>query len=171
MKKSAEPRRNGWTKPLEGFVKLNVDASFRALSLQGAVGVVLRDHKGGFVAASSEQLEHVADAGTAEAYALRRGLLLAQELGISKLVVESDCLEVINTMQNGGFTASGAVAIYSDCLVLVIGYTSVTFVHCPREANSVSHDPARLARPSPSLWVEEPPGFIVKGLVDDVTII
>uniref|UniRef100_A0A8R7PL46 RNase H type-1 domain-containing protein n=1 Tax=Triticum urartu TaxID=4572 RepID=A0A8R7PL46_TRIUA len=84
--------------------------------LQGAVGAVLRDHKGGFVAASNEQLEHVADAGMAEAYALRHGLLLAQQLGICKLVVESDCLEVINIMQNGGFTASGAAAIYSDCL-------------------------------------------------------
>uniref|UniRef100_A0A8R7NXV9 RNase H type-1 domain-containing protein n=1 Tax=Triticum urartu TaxID=4572 RepID=A0A8R7NXV9_TRIUA len=84
--------------------------------LQGAVGAVLRDHKGAFIAASNEQLEHVADAGMAEAYALGHGLLLAQQLGISKLVVESDCLEVINTMNNGGFTASGAVAIYSDCL-------------------------------------------------------
>ena len=78
---------------------------------------------------------------------------------------------MINTMQNGGFTASGAVAIYSDCLALIIGYTSVTLAHCPREANSVSHDLARLASPSPSLWVEEPPDFIVKGLVDDVTVI
>ena len=77
MKKTVEPRKSGWSKPLEGFVKLNVDASFRAHSLQGAVGAVLRDHKGGFVAASNEQLEHVADAGTAEAYALRHGLLLA----------------------------------------------------------------------------------------------
>ena len=152
-------------------MKVNEDASFKAQSRQGVVSAVLRGHKGGLIAASNEQLEHVADAGTAEAYALRHGLLLVQQLGISKLVVESDCLEVINTMNNGGFMATGAAAIYSDCLVLIIGYASVTFVHCPREANSVSHELARLARPSPSLWVEEPPAFIVKGLVDDVTIL
>lgn len=122
--------------------------------------------------ASNEKLEHVMDAGIAEAYALRHGLLLAQQLGITKVVSESDCMEVINTMNNGGFTASGAAAIYSDCLVLAIRYNSVSFVHCPREANSVSHELAReAASDQPALWVDEPPAYVVQGLVDDVTLL
>ena len=132
---------------------------------------MLRDCRGGFIAASNERLEHVADAGIAEAHALRHGLLLAQRMGITKLIVESDCMEVIETMNNGGFTASGAAAIYSDCVVLIIGYTLISFVHCPREANFVAHSLARQAVLAPSsFWIEEPPAFIVKGLVDDITL-
>ncbi|XBJ07832.1 hypothetical protein VPH35_013286 [Triticum aestivum] len=142
----------------------DVDAVFHADALQGAVGAALRDYKGGFIAASNERLEHVVDAGTAEAYALRHGILLAQQMGISKLIVELDCLEVINTM-NRGFTASCAAAIYSDSLVLTIGYTSVSFVHCPRETNSVAHVLARqVVSALPWVWIDEPPAFIVKGL-------
>uniref|UniRef100_R7WA22 RNase H type-1 domain-containing protein n=1 Tax=Aegilops tauschii TaxID=37682 RepID=R7WA22_AEGTA len=142
----------------------DVDAVFHADALQGAVGAALRDYKGGFIAASNERLEHVVDAGTAEAYALRHGILLAQQMGISKLIVELDCLEVINTM-NRGFTASCAAAIYSDSLVLTIGYTSMSFVHCPRETNSVAHVLARqVVSAPPWVWIDEPPAFIVKGL-------
>lgn len=61
-------------------------------------GAVLQDDKGGFIAASNEKLEHVSNAAAAEAYALGHGFLFAQQLGISKLNVKSDCLEVINTM-------------------------------------------------------------------------
>ena len=61
----------------------------------------MRDEKGGFIAASNEKLKHVADAATAEAYALRHGLVLAQQVGVNKLVVEANCLEVINTMNSG----------------------------------------------------------------------
>lgn len=136
-------------KPAEGCVKLNVDAGFRSEELQGAVGAILRDDKGSFIAASNDYLEHVANATMAEAYALRHGLLLAQQLGIRNLIVESDCMEVINTMNDGGFSSTGTTAIYADCNVLSIGYTSVSFVHCPREENVVSHELARLARSTP----------------------
>ena len=90
---------------------------------------------------------------------------------MNKLVVEADCLEVINTMNMGGFTATGAAAVYVDCNVLIVGYTSVSFVHCPRKSNYVAHVLARQAVSDPhSMWIEEPPAFIVKGLVDDVTL-
>uniref|UniRef100_A0A8R7R7J1 RNase H type-1 domain-containing protein n=1 Tax=Triticum urartu TaxID=4572 RepID=A0A8R7R7J1_TRIUA len=140
--------------------------------MNGVVGAVLRDDKGGFLAASNEKLEHVSNAASTEAYALRHGLLLAHQMGVNKLVVEADCLEVISTMNSGGFTATGVAAIYADYNVLPVGYTSVSFIHCPREANCVSQKLARLAVFNPpDLWVEEPPASIVRWLVDDVTVI
>ena len=171
-KKETWVNKERWIKPMEGCVKLNVDAAFHAETPNGAVGAVLRDDRGGFIAASNGKLEHVTDVATAEAFALRHGLLLAQQVGVNKLVVEADCQEVINTMNMGGFTATGAAAVYADCNVLIVGYTSVSFVHCPREANCVSHELARLAVSNPpSLWVEELPASIVRWLVDDVMVI
>ena len=131
-KNDAGVKNEGWTKPKEGHVKLNVDATFYVQTLKGAVGDVLQDDKGGFIVASNEKLEHVSDATSAEAYAVRHRILLAQQMGVSKLVVEADYLEVINTMNVGGFIVTGAATIYADCNVLSIGYTSVSFAHCPR---------------------------------------
>ena len=85
---------------------LNVDATFRSEDLQGAVTSILGDDKGSFIAASNDYIEHVANATMAEAYAPRRGLLLAQQLGIENLIVESDCMEVIDTMHDGGFSST-----------------------------------------------------------------
>ena len=45
----ATNKREGWTRPPRGFVKLNVDASFDQDMLRGTTGAVLRDDKGGFI--------------------------------------------------------------------------------------------------------------------------
>ena len=56
--------------------------------LKGAIGMILRDKKGGFIAMSNERIDHVLDTAAAEACALRDEVLLAQHLGIYNLVVE-----------------------------------------------------------------------------------
>ena len=70
-------RRVVWTKPLQGFVKLNVDASFDADDLRGTTGAVLRDWHGSFIAACNSKLDFVFDALSAETAALKQGLKLA----------------------------------------------------------------------------------------------
>jgi hypothetical protein len=65
----------------------------------------LRDEKGRFIAACCCGIEHVGDAPTAEARALWDGLVLAGQMGCSKLEVNSDCMEVINTMEQEGNSA------------------------------------------------------------------
>ena len=48
-----------------------------------------------------------------EVYALREGLLLAQHIGCQWLIIHSDCLEVVDTMKQGGVSA-----IYDECMAL-----------------------------------------------------
>ncbi|XP_073363270.1 uncharacterized protein [Aegilops tauschii subsp. strangulata] len=116
-----------------GFVKLNVDASFDHDLLRGTTGAVLRDDKGKVIVGGSWKIEWCADALTVEALALRFRLSLAQKAGCSRLVINSDNTEVIETMKNGG-----------------------------REANMVAHEIARLAKFSePNSWFEEPVDDIV----------
>jgi hypothetical protein len=45
------------------------------------------------------------------------------------------------------------------------------FSFCNREANAVADWLVREMRSLPSVWVDEPPGFIKSLLIDDVTII
>jgi hypothetical protein len=50
----------------------------------------------------------------AEARALRDGLLIAGQIGCTKLEVNSDCSEVIEVMQDGGNSLGPAAAIYEE---------------------------------------------------------
>ena len=51
------------------------------------------------LAAAHSFVAHVIDAPMAEAYALKEGLLLAQQIGGNRLIIQSDCMEVEGTMK------------------------------------------------------------------------
>jgi hypothetical protein len=58
----------------------------------------------------------------AEAYAMQEGLSIAQHLGVNKVILQSDNMHVIETMNNGGFSATTSAAIFDDCISLAAGY-------------------------------------------------
>ena len=75
----------GWWKPPEGILMINVDAVFNEISESGSTCAVIRDSTGGFIAASHSYIPHIVDAAMAEAAALRDGILLAQQIGCSRV--------------------------------------------------------------------------------------
>jgi hypothetical protein len=117
-KKNIGIKRYGWQKPADEFVKLNIDAAFSVENYTenytGATGAVIRDDGGMFIAGSSRGIPHVADAAMAEAIALRDGLLLVGQLGCNRIKVNSDCLEVVDTMKNGGNSISVAASVFEE---------------------------------------------------------
>jgi ribonuclease HI len=128
---------------------------------------------GHFVAAAQVFLPHVVDAHMAEAYAFREGLTLAQRIGANNFIIQTDCAQVVETMKQGGFSATASAAIYDDCIILWSGFGVVSVEFCNREANHVAHELARISFRSGStcIWVDEPPSFILSKLVSDVTIV
>ena len=171
-KKRPGIHRHGWVKPRENYVKLNVDASFNVDAGTGSTGVVIRDDKGFFLAASCRGLPFVSDPATAEAHVLRDGLILAGQLGCNRIEVNSDSMEVIETMRNGGNSLGVAAAIYEECTMLCRNFGVVIFDHSLREANMAAHLVASHAEGSMSVvWHEDPPDYLVSTLADDVTMI
>jgi ribonuclease HI len=170
-KPHAKPKE-GWRKPLEGKLMINVDAAFDVDSEKGETGVVIRDYTGQCIAASQRFLPHVVDAPMAEVYAFREGLVLAQRIGCNNFTCQTDCVQVVDTMKNGGFSATAAATIYDDSIILWSGFGSVDLVSCNREANQVAHELASDAfRTNNSCtWVDEPPRFILSKLTNDVSI-
>lgn len=152
---------------------INIDAAFDSDSGTGATGAVIRDHTGGFIAAAENFLEHVADAPMAEAYALKEGLMLAQQIGCNRVIFQSHCMQVVDTMKDGGFSATTAAAIYEECHDLWKNFANVDIQHCNREANQVAHQLAREAFSAKQscIWVDEPPSSILGYLMQDVTIL
>ncbi|KAK1662852.1 hypothetical protein QYE76_051011 [Lolium multiflorum] len=173
VKKPQAKAKEGWKKPLEGKLMINVDAAFDTDSGRGATGVVIRDYTGSFIAAMQTFLPHVVDAPMAEAYAFRDGLSLAQQIGIHNFTIQTDCCQVVETMKNGGFSATSSVAIFDDCSILWSGFGNVHIEYCNRNANQVAHELAKSSFSSGNTctWVDEPPRFILSKLVNDVTIL
>ncbi|KAE8781303.1 retrotransposon expressed [Hordeum vulgare] len=136
--KKKEVIRHGWQLPPAGLYKLNVDAVFSGDSGTGSTEAVLRDDRGTFIAGSCSGIPFAEDASSAVARALRDGLILASEVGMQKLVVESDCKEVIDTMIHDGNSLGPAAAVYEECSFLAKNFSSILFVFCPREANMVA---------------------------------
>ena len=114
---------------------MNVDASFHHETFSGSTGVVIRDSYGVFIAAACSLLPHVPDAYTAEILAMKQCLMLANEMGLHSIQIESDSVEVINACSGQDRIWNEASAIYADCFILAGMIVSVQFSHCFREAN------------------------------------
>ena len=137
--KESQPKSSIWKRATTGFISVNVDAKFDIDLGSGATGVVIRDDKGRFLAAGSQIIPFAIDAATTEAQAVLDGIHLANQLGCQKLAIQSDCSEVINILQNGGFSATTAAPIFEDICIQASSFGNVQFTYCPREANRVAH--------------------------------
>jgi ribonuclease HI len=160
-----------WCKPEPRQVKLNVDASFYVDSASGATGAVLRDFHGDFIAASTTYLRHVASPMMAEAIAMREGLSLANRIGCSNVIAESDSTEVIQACTGEQSWWNESAAIFADCVDLASNLETISFKYCRREANEVAHELARFCfiNTSSYIWDGDPPSFLLDKLVNDVT--
>ena len=98
---------------------INVDAGFDEIKGSESSAAVIRDSSGGCITASHSFVPYTVNAALAEAYALKDGLLLAQQIGCRRVKIQSDCIEIVNTMQDGGFSARAAVAIYDECVQIL----------------------------------------------------
>jgi hypothetical protein len=96
--------------PLKDFVKMNVDVSFEADLLEGTTGAVIHESFANFVAAKNSKIEHVHDAMPAEVHTMKDVLILAQSIGCNRIILDSDCLEVISIIMEGGNSLGIAAA-------------------------------------------------------------
>ena len=152
---------------------VNIDVAFEEDGGCRSVGSIISDSSGGVLAAAHSFVPHLVDAPMAEAYALKEGLMLAQYIGCNRLIIQSNCMEVVQIMTEGGFSGNSAAAIYDDWNTIWSGFQDISIEHCSREANQVAHNLARRARQHRQncTWVDEPPNFILDLVINDVTIL
>lgn len=82
-----------WQRPSPGVYKLNFDASFGTYGRDG-LGMIARDSDGAVIVAATMSHVCVHSAVLAEAGALLWSLKLAIDLGLRRVVAETDCLSL-----------------------------------------------------------------------------
>ena len=88
-------KKSIWSKPKEGHVLVNVDASFNPESHSEGIGAVIKDDSGRFIATCSDPVPYAIDANTLEAQAMNRRTALPNKVGCSRIIIQSKCLEMI----------------------------------------------------------------------------
>jgi len=99
--KAARPKENlKWVPPPQGWFKANVDVAIFKETNKAGIGVVVRDSQGWVLATLLEKVEGVQDAEVIEALAIRQAIKFAIETSFSCVIIESDSLSVVKTIQD-----------------------------------------------------------------------
>jgi hypothetical protein len=67
------------------------------------------------------------DALSAEALALKHGILVAQTMGYNRIIFSLDCMDVIKMMHEGGNSSGVAAVMLDDCYYLAYDFPRVQF--------------------------------------------
>ncbi|KAI4989412.1 hypothetical protein ZWY2020_036729 [Hordeum vulgare] len=126
----------GWTKPVEGRLKINVDGSFNKDTLSGGWGYVIRDHEGDVVIVAAGRLNHAMDALHAEAEACTQALYKAQELGIVHAAIETNALLLVSAIKSSSYDLAPYGVLFKEIRAFPsLNFSSFDIVHCPRASN------------------------------------
>ncbi|KAL5756472.1 hypothetical protein ACOSQ2_021218 [Xanthoceras sorbifolium] len=155
--------------PPDGWYKLYVDASLKTEGCLVGLGAVVRDSQGLFMAGLSQKLVGSVSIEVAEAAAILNGLHLAIHLRFSRLLVESDALNIVNYINHRDPPLSEVGLIISDILSLCSN-AFVAFSFVPRCANFVAHLLVRnsFSGDVVSIWLEDAPPWLDQGLLSDI---
>jgi hypothetical protein len=109
---------------------------------------------------SNTPISYEIDANTDEARAMRRNIVLANEIKCERIIIQPDCLQFIETIQSGVFLSMTAAAIYDDIYVQCSTFSLCEFSFCNREANFVADRLSRETDSNPNVFgVDDPPSF------------
>jgi ribonuclease HI len=89
--------------PEAGYFKINSDGATFDGGRGAGMGVVIRDHAGSFTAGFSCRTDGSFSAEVVEILAIQEGCLLARDLGLSNIIVESDAQAILQAIQAGRF--------------------------------------------------------------------
>lgn len=145
--KSDKQCADRWRLPQDEMIKINVDGSFVPGENHAGWGVVARDSAGAVICARAGRQEHVGDAFGAEVNAMAHGVALSADLGMLRVILETDSQLVADAMDLRRVDSSAYSAVIEETkLQLKLWFSDHVIGSCKRGANSVAHELASLGR-------------------------
>lgn len=134
-----------WAKPKTDVVKITVDAA--TFSDQGTcgIGIISRDHDGSLLGAKSKQYAEVLNPSMVEAMAIKEALSWAKDRQWSSVILESDCLLVVQLIRSATPMKSRFGQVIEDCRRLRSGFNNFELYFIKRSANMSAHELAQVS--------------------------
>ena len=123
-----------WAKPPFGWHKLNTDGASLGNPGKAGGGGLIQDHQGKWIKGFMRRIGLVTSI-TAELWALRDGLMLAKQIGITHLVVEMDNKVIVDLVQSNKATNNSYSSLLNDCRFLLRQLHRFKINHAFRKAN------------------------------------
>lgn len=128
---------------MQSITKINVDSTFSKLTGVCFAGAIARNSEGDVVSGNTS-FNRATSCFVAEALALRDAASLANNLGITNVVFESDCLDLIKACR-GEIVKNQIQNILNDIWSFKQNFVTCGFTWTPRSGNEVAHTVAHLA--------------------------
>ena len=136
---------NSWCPPPAGVFKINVDGATSENGRNSSVGVIIRDSKGITVAACANYLSGQFSALETETLAVECGILLAREMELEQIIIETDALSVIQSIAASEFDGDMG-HLYLGIIGLLKSFKSWDLKHLKRDYNRVAHELAQSSK-------------------------
>lgn len=118
-----------WCKPQEGWIKINLDASFYEGAGRIGIGCVVRDDRGCFLRARTNVLPGTTQIREAEAWSLREALERVREWRTNKCIFESDTKLLVDAFHRNR-DRSNFDTIVEACSESLTHFEEVSIVFC-----------------------------------------
>jgi ribonuclease HI len=133
-----------WSRPPEGYLKCNWDASLDAERKIMGVGIIVRNHEGSVRAMKCMARPFINDPSTAEAIAAWAAVDMCGQLQFTKVVLEGDSMELVKALRNDDVCWNRYGHLIQDAQIFQ-RLTEWKVVHVRRSANTEAHKPAKMA--------------------------
>ena len=128
-----------WKKPDHGWIKVNSDAAFQENGFSGATACITRNEQGQFKVEQARWYDRAMDVCMMEALGGRDGLQLAVQHGERRVVLETDCLELINLWQKRDVQRFAIGPVLEEINALSLAFHSFSFSYVNRSCNKIAH--------------------------------
>ena len=150
-----------WSPPPEGSVMINIDAAVFSQTQRMGIGVVIRNHLGQMLAACRRYVNIFQHPELAEAIAMRHALNFAKDAGFQKIIVASDCANLISKVKCLNTDRSQIGVLVHDIKDRASKFISCNFIHVKRCCNMAAHVLARSSEfDHGSWWLNDIPSEI-----------
>jgi ribonuclease HI len=150
-----------WQVPDTGWVKANVDAAFWTENGSAASGIILRDQDGRCCGGTAIWYDYSLNALAAEATACHDGLFFAQQRGVRRLHLVTDCQVLVNLWLNRTNQKSEIAPLLQQMEDLSRSFEDFRFSFISRVCNKVAHECTRMVSRDNQVveWLITPPGL------------
>jgi ribonuclease HI len=132
-----------WTRPSDGFVKVNWDASVNTNLNKMGAGVVVRDSHGVVLAMYCTTKGCITSPSDAEAVGAWAAVQLAKRMGLRRVILEGDALEIIQGLTRDGDCWAPYGQILNEIKSELSKHIGWCAQYVNRTANAVAHQLAR----------------------------
>ena len=124
---------------------VKIDAALFPKTNRMGLGIVIRNHRGEFIAACRQGIDKITSPELAEATTFRRAILFASGLPYKQVIIATDCLSLIKKLRSVAIDRSFTGTITQDIKKAASASTVLSFIYVNRWCNEVAHVLARSA--------------------------